>query len=164
MLSSETEIFTVGASAYVKAEARRLFLRFWWIPAIAVDVPLFIGLFDNRFIYLALMLLFIAIPMFLSLAWMSLAARSSVQWLSRPQRWRCSGETLQIDFYPFDHRDGEVAPIKVVSISADMVDSVADDGKFVSVTLNKDNPLNTHFLLIPSGLLSLDFLITDNEI
>lgn len=70
-----TAVFTVDASAYISAIARKRLLSWLWLPATLLLGLGVAAMYDHRFAYLMLIVLFIIYPMATSMAWMALAAK-----------------------------------------------------------------------------------------
>ncbi len=69
-MQEDSPIYSVAASAYVSAEARRCLAKWWWavlVPPVALAIA---GAYDIRFFYLCLMVSLIVYPMALSMMWM----------------------------------------------------------------------------------------------
>lgn len=90
--------FSVAASVYVRAVARRRLWGVVWLPCLLLAAAAIAGWFDSRFWFLGLLLLFIIYPMALSLTWLSLAARPAMRWLLRPQEVSFHPDGITVDF------------------------------------------------------------------
>lgn len=147
-----TQIYRIPASAYVRAEASRHLSRWWWALAIPVAGCAIAGIYDLRFLYLALMLSLVVYPMLLSLCWMALATKPWMQWVLRPQTYTndASGNVC-VAFLAHGADDSAIAAdIKGrLVVDADTMAMAGLHKAYVCVPLGKDAPYNIPFLLIP---------------
>lgn len=148
MPATQTPRFAVGASEYAKTDARQRLAHWWWCIALPVAALCIAGIGDNRYLYLALMLVFIAYPMVLSFAWLVITARKSMQLLTRPQQWHFSENGFSIAFYPFEN-DEESLPVRTLAVSNSDIADTRRSGRYWQFVLKKRDD-DIHFLLIPA--------------
>ena len=146
-----TPIYTVAASAYVNAEARRYIAKWWWAVAAAPAALAVAGAHDMRFLYLALMLVLVVYPMVLSMMWIVLAGRPSTSMLARPQHLSIDGDGATLFFHAFpkyDEAEGEV--IASVRIGAGAMQEAENHGKHFLVYIDMPDMPKVKYLLIPA--------------
>lgn len=153
-----TPRFTVRATDYVNAVARRRLWSIAWLPALLIASAAIVGAYDTRFLYVALMLLFIVYPMVLSLTWLAMAAHSSMRWLLRPQTWTFGPDgNLTIVFYTWpspddDDKDAaEPEAVGQITLDAAALEEATPQRRFYCVPAPA-KPLGINFLLIPTEL------------
>ena len=146
--STHTPRFTVGASEYVKTDARQRLSHWWWCIAVPVVALCIAGIVDSRYFYLALMLIFIVYPMLLSFAWLATAAHKTMPRLTRPQEWQFSADAFVVDFYPFENTEDSI-PLKTIRISNNDITDIRRTGKYWQFIV-KAQVYDIKFLLIPA--------------
>ena len=151
-----TAVFTVDASAYISAIARKRLLSWLWLPAALLLGLGVAAMYDHRFAYLMLIVLFIIYPMATSMAWMALAAKKSLTLCTRPQRWVFSTNpdvALTVDFFSFGcDFDNPGAPVHTVCLTAADIERYRIAGRYASVWLRKGaTGTGLHVLLIPAA-------------
>lgn len=97
----------VSSSAYMSAIARRVALRAWWLPALAL-VVICAGLYrDIRVAILGLMLLFIIYPVIMSFTIMRYATLPSLAERTLANRFDLAGCELIISHIETDEKTGQ---------------------------------------------------------
>ena len=138
--------FSVPASVYVRAVARRRLWGVVWLPCLLLAAAAIAGCFDSRFWFLGLLLLFIIYPMALSLTWLSLAARPAMRWLLRPQEVSFHPDGITVEFYGYEE---DAPPAGTFRLTSDDIRETEQSGKYVTLFLNQ-NKFDIDFLLIPA--------------
>lgn len=150
MTDTVTPVFRVSSSRYAAVEAKRWLARIGWIPAIAVLVALIAAMYDSRFLYVALMLVFVVYPMILTLAWLSLISRPLVIRRQQPQSWtiHCDGSVTVSYFDPDGNQTG------TEFIPHDAVSEVDNGDKYI--TLHLMSAPSDGIIMIPASLAPQD--------
>lgn len=151
-MTDSTGIFTVGAKPYVSTAARRLLATWWWLPTLLAAALLIAGTFDNRDLYLCLMLVFIVYPSAMSLSWLALAARPAMRWCPRPQHIESAPDGgITVVFHAYPTADKPVGDeVARLTVDAADLDEAERHGTLLQVPLSKPNRLAINFLLIPA--------------
>ena len=105
-----SEIIRISPSRYVAVDIRR---RVFGAVSMAV-VPLAccavagMAMSDYRFLLVGLMLLFVAYPGIMAVAWLSMAAAPDVAMKIRPQAWSFGESSAVVTFYSYDEEPSPV--------------------------------------------------------
>ncbi len=146
MAVEETAVFQVPAGRYASAEAFCRLKRAAWIPALFLAAALTAAVFDSRFIYVALILLFIIFPMGLTMGWLSIISKPVYIRRQRPQSWSLGDDgILMINYYDGENNvaDREEIPL----------DSICDieTGKSHTI-LSLGQKRHEGFLIVPTDI------------
>lgn len=146
--------FTPSASAYAAAYVRRkagLVLGCILPPVIAAAIA---GLFDMRWWFVGLMLLFIVLPMALSMAWFTLIAKPEMAVRLRPQKWNFTPDGgAEIEFYRFpatDDTEDTFVLADTFSFTPSDITDIVEEGNNTRFCLHKGSRFD--ILLIPTPL------------
>lgn len=148
---TDTGIFRVPSTEFVKVAAGRRLWSVAWLPGLLLLAAAIAGFADPRFWYLGLMLLFIIYPMVMSMAWFRMVGHRSMEVLLRPQSWTLDGENLTVRFH-FYHpdADGETPAVKESLVLPAVVLEDAESHRRFTVVPLPDNRFKIDFLIIPA--------------
>lgn len=149
MATHRTQRFSIPASAYVNAMARRRLTTWSWVAAVAVIAAGVAGFADSRYWYLGLMLLFIVYPMVLSFTWIAVAGRRDVALLTHPQEWLFDDtDGISVYLYPFEC-DDDTQPVSSLKIPRDRIKN-AEGSRLMKIDAPGVRD-KLDFLLIPAN-------------
>lgn len=121
-------------------------MRLGWIPALGIVAALVASVSDARFLYVALMLVFVVYPMVMTFGWLSIVSRPSVIHRQRPQSWLLGADgSIGITYY-----DAEKNAVGSEIIEPGEVGSV-DNGKEY-ITLHLLPAPSAGVIIIPAAL------------
>jgi len=155
-MQEDSPIYSVAASAYVSAEARRCLAKWWWaflVPPVALAIA---GAYDISFFYLCLMVSLIVYHMALSMMWMILACKPWMRLLTRPQHIVSDGRSATVFFHSFPAGEkSEDSIIASIDINTQALQEAENHGKYFHVYIETQTIKGLKYLLIPTDRLNL---------
>lgn len=153
LMDKLTEPFTVSPTVYAFAYARRRAGRTMVLPGLFVAGLLIAGLYDVRFVILALMLLLLVVPLLYLFGWLSLSSRPEILAVTRPQQWHfdLTSNTFTVHFHACDDREATEEPLSVMTVTANDVRDLVIGSRYSVIELSE--AFENEFLLIPTKIL-----------
>ncbi|MDE6612361.1 MAG: hypothetical protein K2K22_07345 [Muribaculaceae bacterium] len=146
-----TPTYSVAASAYVNAEARRFLVRWWWLLLPAPLALAIAGASGVRYLYLCLMLTLIVYPMALSFMWITLACRPAMAMLTRPQHLQFGDNGITLCFHSYDADNDEPDSIvHSIEIDNNSLAQAENHGKYLHVYIDRAIISGPGYILVPS--------------
>lgn len=148
MTEFTTEIIKIPASAYLKVEARDFAFKWGWALLLPVVASAVGGIWDVRFLLIALILVFVVIPPVIALVYFTRLLSPEAPAAMRLRGYRCRrGQFIEIRYYRPGKEEDEPEPDGNETIDWENIVSVSESGTYFAVRIkNKELPL-----LIPAG-------------
>ncbi|WP_289822817.1 hypothetical protein [Muribaculum intestinale] len=147
-------IYSVPAKEYAKAYFRMHAMLPCSIAAAGILAAFIAGFHDMRWWFVAMMAIFIIIPMGVAMAWFIVTGRRDITPRLRPQSLQIENDGFALALYPFDYDQENPEPLETVIFKADKLASCQYGSKYLKVSLAKGAMFD--FLLIPIELIPSD--------
>lgn len=147
-------IYSIPAKEYAKAYFKIDATLPCSIAGAGLLAAFIAGFHDMRWWLVAMMAIFIIIPMCVAMAWFIVTGRRDITPRLRPQSLQIETDGVALSLYPFDYDQENPEPIETVILKAGQVASCQYGSKYLKVSLIKGAQFD--FLLIPIELIPSD--------
>lgn len=144
----ETEIYKVAASRYGRRVVMRLASRWWWALALPLGAAIIVGIWDWRWWFVALVMIFILYPGLLFIAYYYYALSPEAVRAILPQRAQITPDAVTLIYYPI--AEGCNAPKPRVIPKKD-IRSVSLEGNYIDLQLDKEEVIEIPKSAFPPG-------------
>lgn len=154
MTEFSTDIYKIPASAYLKVEAWDFALRWAWVLLLPLVLFSVLAVSDVRFIFLALIWVFIVLPMLLVMVYYYKLLSPEIHKSLLPQNCRCiKGNHIELTYFNEDD-EGELSHRDTVIIPWNELSDFGVTGKYFSM---KRKGMKIHTLIPIPDKVPFDF-------